>query len=159
MPMQVLVFAVDNREYAIEASRLAEVVRAVEVTLLPTAPPIVEGVIDVRGVIAPVVDLRARFGHPPRPIHPDQHMIVARARDRLVAFRVDQALQLVAISPDDLAPAESVWRGIPRVAGVARLADGIVVIHDLDAFLSDAESVALDRALERGASPGGHAWA
>jgi purine-binding chemotaxis protein CheW len=67
----------------------------VAVAPLPRAPPIVEGVINVRGTLVPVLDIRLRFGMSPHPPTLDQHLIIATSGAHVVALRVDRALELV----------------------------------------------------------------
>jgi purine-binding chemotaxis protein CheW len=112
---------------------------------LPRAPDLVEGVIDVHGTLTPVFDLRRRFGRAPQPLRESEHLIVASNGDRLVAFRVDEALDLVdaGTSVDQLPP----FADGPAGEGIVRLPDGAVAIYDLPTFLSAAERVALEEAL------------
>lgn len=106
--------------------------------------------INVRGALVPVLDIRQRFGIPPRALTPDQHLIIARAGQRLVALRVDRALDLVVIEESAIESASRVVPGAEYVAGIARLADGLLVIHDLDQFLSLDEARQVDAAVGGG---------
>jgi purine-binding chemotaxis protein CheW len=150
--VRLLPFAVAHRWYALPVVFVEEILRAVAISPLPKAPPIVEGVINLRGAVVPVLDVRARFGLAPRALSPDQYFIVARAGERVVALRVDQALDLVAVRGVDIEAAARVVAGIEYVAGIAKLPDGLLVIHDLPQFLSLDERRHLDRAL---AAPAG----
>ncbi|MGA2383538.1 MAG: chemotaxis protein CheW [Gemmatimonadales bacterium] len=144
----LLVFALGEHRFALAASSVVEVLRVVASAALPGAPAIVEGVINVRGILVPVLDIRVRFGLPPVAVDPDQHLIVARAGARSVALRVDRALDLVTVTEDAVEPAGRVAPGSTLVAGVARLPDGVLVIHDLERFLCLDEGEPLDAALE-----------
>jgi purine-binding chemotaxis protein CheW len=143
----LLVFALGPHRFGLPAEVVVEVVRVVASTPLPGAPATVEGVINVRGTIVPVLDVRARFGLPAADVDPDQHLILARAGPRVVALRVDRALALQAISDDAVVPVERMAPGTPLVSGVARLPDGVLVIHDIERFLSFEERERLDVAL------------
>jgi purine-binding chemotaxis protein CheW len=123
------------------------VARAVAIEPLPGSPSIVEGVINVRGALVPVVDIRARFCLPPRALTPDQHLIIARTGPRLVALRVDRARDLIAVDQDAIEASDRVAPGLEHVVGVARLADGLLLIHDLESFLSLDEARQVDGAL------------
>jgi purine-binding chemotaxis protein CheW len=144
---ELLVFALDEHRFGLPAEAVMEVVRVVASAPLPSAPEIVEGVINVRGAMVPVLDVRVRFGFPGTDVEPDQHLIVARAGPRVVALRVDRALALLTIPDDAFEPVERVAPGARLVAGVARLPDGVLVIHDLERFLSLEEGARLDAAL------------
>lgn len=143
----LLVFALGAERCAIRADTVHEVVRAVAVATLPDAPEGVEGVINYRGRVAPVFDPRARFGLAARPLHPDQHFVMADAGHHLVALRVDRALDLLELPADTIESAERAVPGSRRTEGVGRLPDGLVVIHDLERFLSAEEDVRLDAAV------------
>ena len=152
--MRLLLFLVDDVQYAVRSDAVAEIVRAVAVTPLPNAPDVIEGIIDVRGRIVPVFDLRLRFGRRSRPVVPADHFILVRAATRLAALHVDRVLDLIDVDPTAIDPMGAQVPSAAQVAGVALLPDGMALIHDVDAFLSAAEAASLDSALEREASAG-----
>lgn len=146
--MEILEFAVESQRYGVPIANVIEILHAVAIAPLPAAPMIVEGIIDVRGRIVPVLNLRARFRHPPRTLHPSEHFILVQAGIREVAFRVDEALHISSVPDGDIQPLESALARVPLVAGVARTPAGMVLIHDPSSFLAEGESEALDRALD-----------
>ncbi|MBI4083559.1 MAG: chemotaxis protein CheW [Candidatus Lambdaproteobacteria bacterium] len=147
--MDLLLLLLDHRRFAIEAPAVQAVSRAVAVLALPKAPAAIEGIVDFRGTLAPLIDLRARFGYPPSALHPAQHLVFARAATRLVAFRADEVLGLSTVSDTEIEPMERLAAGSRYVSGVARLPNGLVLIHDLDEFLSHSESIQLEESLAR----------
>jgi purine-binding chemotaxis protein CheW len=157
---ELLVFLIDEQRFALWADDVRELLRAVAVVPLPQAPPIIEGVIDLRGRVVPVLDLRRRFGLAPKEVEPSDHLIVADVPTdgawRRVAIRADRALELTRLAFDRLELASALTSHAGYVAGVARLPDGLAIIHDLRTFLSAAEATCLDRAMET-AEPGAHA--
>lgn len=147
----VTVFTLGERRLGLPLGSVDRVLRAVAVTPLPNAPAVVRGVIDVHGEIIPVVDLHLRFGLPAREIALDDNLLIARTRLRKVALLVEQVAGVVEIDSGDIVAAEFVAPGVEHFRAVARLPDGIVLIQDLDAFLSLDEERALDEALAVGA--------
>lgn len=145
--MELLVWELEGGRYGLDAREVREVVRAVAVSRLPGAPPVVLGVIGVRGELVPVFDLRRRFGLPPRPLDPSEHFVLARTGTRTAALRVDAVVGLRTAAPELLADARASVPRAERVAGVARLPDGLVVVVDLGAFLAHAEEMSLAAAL------------
>lgn len=145
--LSLLIFLLGSARFGLKTGDVQEIVRAVAIAPLPKAPAIVEGVINIRGRIVPVLDIRSRFGLAPKPLHPDQHFIIAQAGARLVALRVDRAAELLSVSADAIELPGQSTPGVEYVAGIARLPDGLVVIHDLDAFLSLDEGWAVDAAM------------
>jgi purine-binding chemotaxis protein CheW len=150
---ELLVFEVGGQRYGLPAADVRELFRAVTLTPLPRAPAIVEGVINVRGELVPVLDIRGRFRLPAKPPEPSDHLIVARAGDRLVALRVDRAVELTRLEPAALERAEAVVPGVAYVAQMAKLPDGLLLVHDLKTFLSHAEASELAEALAPGGPP------
>lgn len=151
--LETLVFTLAAERFALPLCDVHEVVRAVAIRSLPRAPAVVEGIIDLRGELVPVFDLRARFRLPPKPLAPGDHLLVAQAGTRKVALRVDQALaleRLASVSPEQ---EPNLPRELGLVAGVARSDDGLVLIHDLRSFLNEAEALELDHALSSLAPP------
>jgi purine-binding chemotaxis protein CheW len=146
--MRLLRFTIDEHRYGVAGDAVAEIVRAVAVTPLPRAPAVIRGIIDVRGTIVPVFDLRRRFGIPERPVAPADHFILVRTSSRVAALHVDTVTDLVDV--DDRATTDSTRQvtGAAEVAGVATLPDGLVLIHDVETFLSRAESDTLSAALD-----------
>jgi purine-binding chemotaxis protein CheW len=142
-----VLFALDSGRYALPLATVERIVRAAQYTPLPLAPAAVLGVIDVGGDILPVFDLRRRFELPERPLALSDQFIVARTPRRKVVLVVDAALGVIdepaqgAIDGARLAPAT------PHIRGVLSLPDGLVLIQDLERFLSAEENHALDIAI------------
>jgi purine-binding chemotaxis protein CheW len=146
-PREVLVFEVEGQKYGLPTADVRELVRAVTITPLPGAPAVIEGVVNVRGRVLPVLDMRARFRLPARSLDPSDHFIVASAGPRGVILHVDGATHLALLDETSIQPSQSLGPSATYVAGVAMLEDGMVLIHDLATFLSDAEAASLDEAL------------
>ena len=145
-PLEVVVVEVVGHRCGLLVADVLELHAMVAVTPLPDGPDIVDGVVDYRGAVVAVLDLAARFGLPRRPPRVGDHLVVARAGPRVVALRVDRAVALVAIPVSAVETATGL-PGAERLVGVARMADGLVLIHDLPSFLSEGEAGRLDAAL------------
>lgn len=133
---QILVFTLDEPRYALNLAAVERVVRAVEITPLPKAPEIVLGVINVQGQIVPVVDVRKRLHLPAREMHLDDQFIIARTSRRLVALVVDSVVGIRALADQEMVSAQQALPCAEYIHGVAKLADNLVLICDLDQFLS-----------------------
>ena len=144
---QLLVFLLEGQRYALPLGTVERIVQAAEITPLPQAPPIVLGALDVAGTILPVLNVRRRFRLPERDIHPSDHFLLARAGDRTVALLIDAAADVIELSRTQIIPADAVAPGLEHIQGVARMSDGLILIHDLESFLSLDEAAALDRAM------------
>lgn len=149
----VLAFVIGGQRFGIGLDDIQEVVRAVELARLPKAPRVVEGLIDLRGSVVPVLDIRSRFRLSPKPIGPGDHLIIARARGATVGLRVDCAVDILPLPTDAIDGFDTAGAPNEYVAGVARLPDGLLLIHDLATFLSEAEARSLAELAEEGLSP------
>lgn len=150
---KVVLLEVAGRRLGMHVGDVVEILPAVAVTGLPGAPPIVEGVIDYRGEVLPVIDGRARIGVEPRAPRLSDRFVVVRTAARTVAVRVDAALGLSDVAVIDVERAVSSAPAPLLVAGLARVDDRLLVVHDADTFLSAEESADLDDALGRRHGP------
>lgn len=144
---QLVIFILDDRRYALPLAVVERIIRAVEITPLPKAPDIVLGLINWRGRIIPVMNLRRRFRLPERDLRLSDHFIVARTARRVVALVADAVTGIMVCPADALTPAQEVLPRLRYLAGVVTLEDGLILIHDLDQFLSLEEEEALTAAM------------
>lgn len=150
MDNRLVIFILDGQRYALYLSAVERVVRAVEVTPLPKAPDIVCGIVNVQGRVIPVFNLRRRFHLPEREIAPSDQLIIAHARRRPVALAADAVSGVLEYSERLAVSAEDILPGAEHLEGVVKLEEGLVLIHDLERFLSLDEEAALERALRGG---------
>lgn len=146
--LQLIVFSLDERCYALRLETVEKTTRLVEITPLPTSPEMVIGVINVHGSIVPVLNIRKRFRLPERELRLGDQLIIARTSRRRVALLVDSVSDVVALPPDCLAEPSGILPRLEYVEGVAILDAGMIFIHDLDSFLSLEEEQTLESALE-----------
>ena len=145
--VHLVTFELDGQTYALHLSAVELVVRAVEITPLPRAPASVAGIINFQGQVVPVFHLRRRFRLPERDLQLDDHIILARTARRLAALVVDRVVGVLACADGETTPADAVLPGMDYVAGVVKRPDGLILIHDLNSFLSLDEEQALKEAL------------
>jgi purine-binding chemotaxis protein CheW len=145
--VQLVVFEIDERHYGLRLAAVERVLHAVDVTPLPQTPDVVWGVIDMQGQIVPVLSLRRRFGLPERAIGVSDHFVIARTRRRTVALVVDAVRGVVERSSAEFIESDKILPDLEQVEGVIQLNDGMVLIHDLDRFLSLDEERSLAQAL------------
>lgn len=144
----LLAFRLDEWRCALPLMTVERSYRAVAVTPLPGAPAKIMGIVNVHGVVHPVIDLRHCFGLSPRPLSPVDHLVIGRTWRRSVALVVDSVEGVFDCAETDIAAAETILPDMEYVSGILRLKDGMVLIHDLDRFLSLDEEILLDQALE-----------
>ncbi len=136
-------FVLDGQRYALPLPAVERVVRAVEVTVLPEAPPIVIGVINIQGRVVPVVDLRKRFHLPERAVDPEDHFIVARSSTGVVALPVDEAEGLVRDLGGERVAAAEIVPELNYVDQVFLMGPEMVFVLAIDTVLTDEEELVL----------------
>ncbi|HSW16283.1 MAG TPA: chemotaxis protein CheW [Ramlibacter sp.] len=146
--VQVVVFRLDDQRYAAPMALVERVIPAVEVTPVPGAPDAVRGVIDIAGRMTPVFCLRRKFGMADRAPRPaDQFILVKMARERVAAIMIDEVEGVFDCPQGALCDADAITPALESFAGLARLEDGLVLIHDPQRFLSPDQERALDAAM------------
>ncbi len=148
LPNRLVVFDLSDQRYGLPLHAVDRIVRIVEFTPLPKAPDIVLGVVNVHGRVIPVVDIRRRFHLPRRDVALTDQMVIARTSRRVVALVADAVTGVIEYSEQDGEEAREVLPGVQYVEGIVKLGDGLILIHNLDKFLSLEEETTLDRAME-----------
>lgn len=145
-PIHLTVFTLDEQLYALSITVVERVIRAVEITPMPRMPDIVLGVINNQGRIVPVINVRKRFQLPERPLAPSDHFILAQTSRRPVALVVDAILNVVECQSETIVAVDTIVPAAAYIQGIAKLQDGMTLIHDLDTFLSLDEEAAIQQA-------------
>ncbi len=141
MGVEVLVFEVSDRHFGVLSSSVVEVVRAVTLTPLPVASAIAEGLLNLRGRVVPVLDVRHVFGLPSKDIEHTDHLVVVRGDGRLAALRVDRATDLVPCPKESLQAADDVLPNSDLISVVTRIDDRIIHVLDIDRLLAAVRAV------------------
>lgn len=147
-PQQWIVFTLDEQRYALPINSVKRIVHAVEVTPLPKAPEIVLGVISLQGQVIPVVNIRKRFGLPDRELELNDHFVIAQTSQRIIALAVDVVSSVVERFKEEIIPSKKVLSDIEYIAGIIRLEDGLILVHDLHQLLSLEEVEGLENAMK-----------
>lgn len=146
---QFLVFSLEGHQYALDLSVVDKIVRVVEVIPLPKGPEIVLGVVNLHGVIIPVFNIRKRFGLPERAIHLSDQLIIAHTPRRPVALMVDAGSGVVERREQEMVAVEKILPGLEYIEGIVKFKDGMILIHDLNKFLSLDEERTLSEAMKK----------
>jgi purine-binding chemotaxis protein CheW len=151
MPVDIeshfFVFLLGKQQYALPLASVERVVRAVYVTPLPGAPSVVLGVINVQGRVLPVLCMRSRFGLAQRKISINDQFVLASIAGHSVALVIDEAQNVIAHTADEIISSVQIAPGVSHIQSIVKKQDGLVLIHDLDKFLSLDEAISLDQAI------------
>ncbi|MBI5797172.1 MAG: purine-binding chemotaxis protein CheW [Planctomycetes bacterium] len=146
---QLVTFTLDNCKFALPLPQVERIVNVVEITPLPKAPEVVIGVVNVRGRIIPVVDIRKRFCLPKREMNLNNKFILSHTSKRSVGIIVDSVTGVIESSKKEVVTPEKILPGIEYLEGVVKLEDGLTLIHNIDSFLSLEEEKTLDDAMRK----------
>ena len=135
-----VVFKVAGAEYALPASAVLHMESFTEATKVPGTAPYVAGLVQIRGAVVPVLDVRARFGLPAAERTLDSRVVVARQQERTVGLLVDSAREVLRIEPDKFkAPPEVVSQNTQGfVKAVAQSGQRLVMLLDFAKVIGEA---------------------
>ena len=139
--LQLVGFRLDDEEYAIPITKIREIILMKPITRLPQVPAFIEGVINLRGAVIPIVNLRKRFGMAPRDIGDETRMIVVTVRDQTVGCVVDAVTQVMRIAGDQLQPAPASVLAIAHrfIAGLAKIDDRLLIVLEIEELFDPSD--------------------
>ena len=147
--LQLVSFVVGDEEFAVPILAVQEINRMMQITRVPQSPRFVEGVINLRGKIIPVINLRERFGMPRLESTAEMRIIVVEVNSRVIGFTVDRVNEVLRIGADIVDPAPAMCTSVDGdyVQGVGKLDDRLLILLSLDRLftgqdLDAAEAVA-----------------
>ena len=138
---QLVVFDLADEGYGVDISSVREIIRMQEITKVPRAPEFVEGVINLRGKVIPVVDLRKRFGFPDSDATKDTRIVVVDIGGQDIGVVVDSVTEVLRIGADAVEPPSSVITTADSeyLLGIAKLESRLIILLDLEQALSVME--------------------
>ena len=138
---QVVVFELSGEVYALDILHVHEIIRIQPVTPVPGAPEYIEGLINLRGRVVPVVDLRKRFILPTRPIGDKSRIIVIQVGDDIVGVVVDAVSEVITVAPDLVEPAARVVSGLDAeyIRTIAKIEGHLVAVLNPDKIIEYGE--------------------
>lgn len=140
--IQVVSFSLLNDvEYGIDILSIHEILKVIDVARLPNTPPFIKGVINLRGNVIPVVNVRKRFGYKESKITDESRIIVVGVQGKLIGLLVDIVFQVFRIPLKDIDTPSELIEGVSAefIQGVARMKDRLIVILKLDNILFPEE--------------------
>lgn len=153
MTLEIVLIKVGPHRCGLPVRHVEEVIWMVAVTHFPLGPAFVEGVVNLRGKVIPILDLRKRFGLEPGPPDSRTRILVVGLRGRLAGLVVDEADGVQAVEEPDMGiePAEALGPDLRYVSRVVKTGGELVVVLDPDRLLTEEEGREFDAALEGGA--------
>ncbi|HLZ26479.1 MAG TPA: chemotaxis protein CheW [Chloroflexota bacterium] len=145
---QLVVFHLGAELYGVEISRVHEIIRLQAVTRVPHSPVFVEGVINLRGKVISVINLRRRFGLPAADDTRAGRIVVVDINDQVIGMVVDGVSEVLRVSTSTIEPPSPAVAGIDSeyLEGIVKLPERLVILLDLDRVLTREERRALEEA-------------
>lgn len=134
----LVTFRVGKSEYAINIMQAREIIKMEKITIIPNSPSFIEGVINLRGNIIPVIDLKKRFGLEEVQGEVNTGIIIVKIEDMDMGIIIDSVSKVISIPKSDIEPPPPVLSGIQQkyIKGVAKVDEKLLVVLDLDNMLS-----------------------
>ncbi|HID56815.1 TPA: purine-binding chemotaxis protein CheW [Candidatus Poribacteria bacterium] len=135
--LQFVSFNLDGEKFGVDILSVREIVRMQPITRLPNVPDFIEGVINLRGEIIPVIDLRKRLGMPPGETDKKNRIMVVELGDKRVGLAVDAVSRVLKVNEDEIEPPpEAVKLNSRYITGIAKLDGDFMLILDLEGLIS-----------------------
>ncbi len=143
--LQLVTFRLGNEEFSVDILKVQEIIRLMELTRVPKAPEFIEGVINLRGKVIPVMDLRKRFAMPEAEDTSEARIIVVELESTPVGFRVDGVSEVLRLPADTVEPPPTMMSGVETeyIKGVGKLDDRLIILLDVEKVLTEKDFAVL----------------
>jgi len=144
--LQLVSFKIANEEFGVDILNVQEINKMTTITKVPNSPAFVEGVINLRGRVIPVVNLRVKMSMPNKEYDKDTRIIVVDLSGKTVGFLVDSVSEVLRIPRNIIEPPPSMVAGINSnyITAVGKLEDRLLILLDLDKVLLEEEKTVLE---------------
>jgi purine-binding chemotaxis protein CheW len=138
---EVLTFRLGNESYAVDILKVQEIRGVDRVTQIPNVPEFIRGVIDLRGVIVPIVDMRMKFNLPSAEYNQFTVVIILNVIDRVVGIVVDAVADVITLTDEQIRPAPEVdaHGDAQFIDGLARVDDQMFILLDMERLMASSE--------------------
>lgn len=140
---RIVVFRLEDQRYAVPVDHVQEIQQIVEPTKIPDASRALLGMVDLRGRVLPVIDLRALLGMPEAEFDLQTPMIIARTGGQLVALVVDEVDDVVDVPEGCTQTPSGIYDLADRMLGVCRLGEGLVFVLDVETLVPESDVAAV----------------
>ncbi len=141
--MQLVTFVLGEEEYAIEVSHVCEIVRVRPTTAIPHSPPFVKGLVNLRNLVVPVIDLRLKLGLEDIPVTKGSRLVVVQLEDRTAGLIVDSVTGVVRFCEEEVLPIPPTVaeESIHYMRGILKKDDAFIILLDVNRLLETRELV------------------
>lgn len=145
---KIAVAAIGEDEFGIGIDKIVEILKGQKVFQLPNLPSFLSGVINLRGEVIPVIDLRRRFGI--KPIKGKDRIVVIRFGKEKIGLFVDDIKEIINLDPSDISTPPTIFKGLKTeyMVGIGKKDDRIIIILNLDSIITSEEEIRLEEIKE-----------
>jgi purine-binding chemotaxis protein CheW len=143
-----IVFSIAGKEFGIPIDRIVEIVKKQKITPLPKVPQFISGVINLRGAIIPLMDLRKRLGVEPSSVK--ERILIIKMHGEKIGLLVDDVREIARIENEHISSPPSIFKGLKQeyLLSIARIAERLIIILNLDNLLTSEEMILLEESKE-----------
>ncbi|MGE5364567.1 MAG: chemotaxis protein CheW [Bacteroidota bacterium] len=144
--LQLVSFRIENEEFGVDILKVQEIIRMIQITKVPNSPEFVEGVINLRGRVIPIISLRTKLGLSRIEQDKNTRTIVVDLHGKTIGFIVDEVNEVLRIPAGITETPPSMVSGINAdyITSIAKLEDRLLILLDLEKVLTDAEKASLE---------------
>ncbi len=142
--LKFAVFKIAGEDFGVEVSRVVEILKRQKIYLLPDLPDFFSGVINIRGEVIPLLDLRRRFGtHTPSK---KERILVVRCNKEKIGLLVDDIKEIISLAREEVVAPPSIVKGLKRtyLTGLGKKDDRIIILLNIDNLLTSEEKMVLE---------------
>lgn len=142
---QIVTFNIGKEKFGVDILKIKEIIRLIESTRVPNTPDFVEGVINLRGGVIPIIDVRSRFGLPRKKVDKNTRIMVFELKDKIVGFVVDRVNEVIRIPINAIEPPPDMISGIETkyITGIAVFNNQMIILIELEEIISFDEKKVL----------------
>lgn len=144
---QYVVFKLNKEEYGIDIMNVREISPFIESVKVPNTPDFIEGIINYRDKVIPIINLKKRFNLEDKGVTEDTRIVIINLNEKQIGFIVDEASQTLRLNDKDIDPAPDIVAGVDRkyITGVGKLDNRLLILIDLEKVLSDEEREEIEK--------------
>ena len=145
--IQLVSFELEGEEYGIDVLAVREIIRMPSITKMPNTPHYVDGIINLRGTVVPIISLRKRFGLMEREQDRSSRILVMEVGNSLTGFVVDAVAEVIRITASEIQPPPAIVQGNVSqdcITGVINHAERLLIVLDLNRLFSDEEKAVFE---------------
>ena len=143
--LQMVVFNLGDEAFGVDIGQVREIIKMVDITRMPNAPEFVEGIINLRGQITTIMDLRKRLGMKVTETNEQTRIIIVETSGSTLGMIVDSVSEVLRMSCKDIDPPSAASTHAEYIQGVGKLEDRLLIILDLNKILSEEEIVQIEK--------------